>query len=120
MEKSLELKNLDLVRELVGLVFEYQNKGGGDAFFDISGHTQTYHLRLYDGLWSMGGSKTLEKTAHPLSEADLKDSISKIEKLISNIKPFDQQVKEAKEKELSDKKEQLEKLAKELNVKIVE
>lgn len=119
MKQSLELKNLDLVKELLGLVFEYQNKGGGDAFFDVSGHTGTYGLRLCKGVWDKDGDHELYIIQHRIEDNDLLDKIEKVKKIISNIKPFEERMKDMEEKELSDKKEQLEKLAKELNVKIV-
>lgn len=46
------MKFLDQCKEVMELLFEFQNDGNGTVFFEISGHTQQVNVRIYLPQWT--------------------------------------------------------------------
>lgn len=124
MKKEIQLLHLDKVQEILALCAEYQNKSCGTAFFEIIGHVGTFSVDLHPDGWMRRQSPKISisgslKRDNKRSVKEIDDAISKLRSIIDNTKPFEDRIKDIEEAKMAYKKEQLEELAKELNVKIV-
>lgn len=118
MENQEKLTLLDKVQEVIELAFEYQNKGIGTAMVSFYGHIKNVDVRLYDGGWNEL-TKPTAVSFYTDDKDDANEAINKLKSIIANAPTKEEAERIRKEKELADKKAQLERLAKELNVKIV-
>lgn len=124
MENQEKLTLLDNVQEIIALAYEYQNKGIGTANIRFNGHVSNIDIDLHHGGWKAGYSAE-KNLSFCIGENDgglerSNEVIAELKYIIENAPTREEAERIRKEKELSDKKQQLEKLAKELNVKIIE